>query len=122
MVHDRNNNIFFGLGRTLVKLDIHSEETAFLSTLALLSSRWPLAPDMLEGLAASQINLICDLEAQVLRVFQGYMRKRWPTRPLFIGKLVALLADIRNLSSSVSLRIWLEPSSMCLLNNLRFST
>lgn len=89
----------------MFRLGIGSDELAFLSTLALLSS------DALnDGSLHRYATMLHDIGNKVLQAFQYFVGQRWSTRPFFIGKLIALLSDIRALQHSVALQIWLAPA------------
>jgi hypothetical protein len=97
--------LFFITGRLVFRLGIGSDEMAFLSALALLSS-----DAMNDGSLHGYAPMLNDIANKVLQAFQYFVGQRWSTRPFFIGKLVALLSDIRALQHSVALQTWLAPT------------
>lgn len=106
-----NNDVSYISGRLVIRLGIGSEELAFLSALALLS------PDALGGgLLPGHSAMLREFEAKVLQAFHSHMQQRWSTRPYLVGKLIAVLADIRALQCSVPLQAWLEPAGSTLFN------
>lgn len=91
------------LGRAMIRLGVGTEELAFLSTLALLST---------DNLAAdgNSVDLLREVETNVLKAFRVYMQQRWSSRPTLVGKLIILLLDVRLLNHSSPPDVWLEPS------------
>ena len=88
---------------------IADEELAFMATLALLS-RDALSSGFLPSYAA----MLHDFESKVLKAFHSHMGERWSSRPLLIGKLITLLADIRAVQHTVPAHAWLEPTGASL--------
>ena len=95
-------DFFFFLGRAMIRLGVGTEELAFLSTLALVST------DNL-AISSASINLLREVETNVLKAFRLYMLQRWSSRPTLVGKLIILLLDVRLLRYSSPLDVWLEP-------------
>ena len=87
----------------MIRLGVGTEELAFLSTLALLSTD-ALVTD------SANVNLLREVETNVLKAFRLYMQQRWSSRPTLIGKLIILLLDVRLLHFSSPLDVWLQPS------------
>lgn len=88
----------------MIRLGVGTEELAFLSTLALLSTdSFPIA-------GHANVNLLREVETNVLKAFQYYMRQRWSSRPTLVGKLIILLMDVRVLQYSAPLDVWMEPT------------
>ena len=87
----------------MIRLGVGTEELAFLSTLALLST---------DNLAAdgNSVDLLREVETNVLKAFRVYMQQRWSSRPTLVGKLIILLLDVRLLNHSSPPDVWLEPS------------
>ena len=110
-------NRLVSLARSLIRMEVRSEEIAFLSSLLLLS------PDALSQAAflPYQISQLRQMELAVLRAFHFYVQQRWtnclnsgvPQRPplAVMGKMLAFLSDLRALQLSVPLHVWLEPAS-----------
>lgn len=86
----------------MIRLGVGTEELAFLSTLALVST------DNL-AISSASINLLREVETNVLKAFRLYMLQRWSSRPTLVGKLIILLLDVRLLRYSSPLDVWLEP-------------
>lgn len=83
---------------------IADEELAFMTALALLSR-----DTLSSGFLPSHAAMLQEFESKVLSAFHHHMVERWPSRPLLIGKLIALLSDIRALQHNVPMHAWLEP-------------
>ena len=88
----------------MIRLGVGTDELAFLSTLALLSTDNIIICDN------AHANILREIENNVLKAFQAYMSQRWVSRPTLVGKLLMLLLDVRMIQYSAPISVWLEPN------------